>query len=514
MTRARADRSRVDFGDFQTPDSLARRVCTIVADAGSRYKSILEPTCGEGAFVVAAVAAFPETEHLLGADVHPSHVAVAQARAQSLSSKMDCRLEVADFFATDWRTVVESLPEPVLVIGNPPWVTNSHLAVLGSQNLPKKQNKDGRRGIDAMTGHSNFDISESMLRTLLDAIAGRHATLAVLCKTSVARKVLRHAWRTGVPITSASLHRIDAIREFGASVDACLLLIHVGDGTRAAECPVFDSLSERLPSSTFGLRGENLVADLQLHDRWAALGGQGLSGWRSGVKHDCSAILELTRNSSGTFVNSAGDLVDLEPEVAFPFAKSSDLAASRKPTRWLLVTQRTMAENPERLKRVAPTAWAYLLSHGERLDARRSSIYRGRPRFSIFGVGDYSFSPWKLAVSGLYKRLSFTVLQPFEGQPVLCDDTCYIFACQTEDECRDLLNLFESQPAQEFLTSQVFWDAKRPITARLLNSLSISALADALDCKGETVRRLAERQFGGYHELSHQAMLFTESQAS
>ena len=37
----------------------------------------------------------------------------------------------------------------------------SHIsAVLRSQNLPLKVNCDGRRGIDAITGRSNFDISE------------------------------------------------------------------------------------------------------------------------------------------------------------------------------------------------------------------------------------------------------------------------------------------------------------------------------------------------------------------
>ena len=33
------------------------------------------------------------------------------------------------------------------------------------------------------------------------------------------------------------------------------------------------------------------------------------------------------------------------------------------------------------------------------LDNRKSSIYNKRPRFSIFGIGDYSFSKWKVAIS-------------------------------------------------------------------------------------------------------------------
>ncbi len=41
----------------------------------------------------------------------------------------------------------------------------------------------------------------------------------------------------------------------------------------------------------------------------------------------------------------------------------------------------------------APKTWKYLLSHGEALDGRRSSIYQNRPRFSVFGIGRYSLAP-------------------------------------------------------------------------------------------------------------------------
>ena len=36
----------------------------------------------------------------------------------------------ANFFATDWKRVVGQLPEPILVLGNPPWVTNAGSASL------------------------------------------------------------------------------------------------------------------------------------------------------------------------------------------------------------------------------------------------------------------------------------------------------------------------------------------------------------------------------------------------
>ena len=80
------------------------------------------------------------------------------------------------------------LPDPILVVGNPPWVTSAAVGSLGGVNLPRKTNIDGLRGIDALTGRSNFDISEWMLRETMRWLEGRVGTMAVLCKTTVARK--------------------------------------------------------------------------------------------------------------------------------------------------------------------------------------------------------------------------------------------------------------------------------------------------------------------------------------
>ena len=65
------------------------------------------------------------------------------------------------------------------------------------------------------------------------------------------------------------------------------------------------------------------------------------------------------------------------------------------------------------------------------LDGRGSSIYRSCPPFSIFGIGEYSFAPWKVAISGFYKRLSFVAVAPLDGKPAMLDDTCYFLPCQT-----------------------------------------------------------------------------------
>ena len=462
---------KVEFGDFQTPAALADQVCGKLGALGVTPRSIIEPTCGTGSLLRAAVAAFPDASSVIGVEINPEYAEVARAVDQA---DVRCR----DFFRTDWPGTLTDLRDPVLVIGNPPWVTNSEMGRLGGSNLPDKSNFQRLRGLDAMTGKSNFDISESMLVHLLHCLSGRRAALAMLCKTSVARKVLRHAWERSLQLERASVYSIDTARHFGAAVDACLLVCLLEPGASSHECAVHRTLDAPVEGSTFALRDGELVADLEAAAAYGHLRGRSPLRWRSGVKHDCAGVMELRPTRRGEFENGLGEAVSLEQTYLYPALKSSDLMRQHpKPRRYVLLTQRSVGEDTSRIARSAPLTWAYLRSHANRLDARASSIYRNRPRFSVFGVGPYTFAPWKVATSGFYKRLEFRCLGPVEGRPVVLDDTCYFIPCQTEGDANTLAGLLNSETARGFFRAFVFWDAKRPVTAQLLSRLNLGHLA-------------------------------------
>jgi hypothetical protein len=378
------------------------------------------------------------------------------------------------------------LPEPILILGNPPWVTNAELGTLGSTNLPPKSNSQGLAGLDALTGKSNFDISEWMLVQLLRAMAGRRGWLAMLCKTAVARKVLRHAWKDGIALEWAELRTIDADIWFGAAVDACLLVCGFSTAGTCRSCGVFPGFGGDQPQRIFGVRDGRLIADIDAYGRRKHLAGASAHRWRSGIKHDASKVMELYREGPG-YRNGLGEAVELEDDFLFPMLKSSDVAQARveAPTRWMLVPQRGVGDDPEAIRAAAPKTWQYLWDHREALDRRGSSIYRSRPRFSVFGVGPYTFEPWKVAISGFYKRLGFVALGPVAGKPVVFDDTVYFTACRTEAEARLIASLLNSEAAREFFSAFVFWDAKRPITTELLRRLDLRALARELGLESE-----------------------------
>ena len=469
--------AKIEFGDFQTPAALAREICSLLVQRGIKTKTILEPTCGVGAFLVAAGDAFP-TSKLLGRDINPDYVKQTEFALEQAGFAKRASVNREDFFAHNWENELADVHGSLLVLGNLPWVTNARVSGMNGSNLPAKENFQGFRGIEARTGKPNFDISEWMLIRLVTALRGRSATIAMLCKTGTARKLLRFAWQNDGRIASASLHRIDAKKYFGASVDACLLIAHTGKAG-PAEADVFEDLTSRRRSTTLGLAGQDLVFNIRTYRRLKHLEGLCPYQWRSGVKHDCASVMELRTANGHGYQNKLGEHVKIEPDLLFPLLKCSDLANGRtRPERLIVVTQRRVGEDTAGIEEAAPRTWRYLDAHRALFKARKSSIYNARVPFALFGIGDYTFAPWKVAVSGLHKTPRFMLVGPVDNKPVLFDDACYFLPFEEESEARIMAEILNSKVCREFLDALIFTDSKRPITVELLQRLNIRAIAE------------------------------------
>jgi hypothetical protein len=143
----------------------------------------------------------------------------------------------------------------------------------------------------------------------------------------------------------------------------------------------------------------------------------------------------------------------------------------------MVVPQRTLGTDTGALATTAPRLWRYLLAHADALDGRRSAIYRDRPRFSVFGVGPYSFAPYKVAVSGLHAEPRFRAVGPSGHRPVVFDDTCYFLPFTDPAECASVAAVLQSTPTRDLLAALTFAGSKRPITKGVLRRLDLAALA-------------------------------------
>jgi hypothetical protein len=391
----------------------------------------------------------------LGFELNSEYVLAARRTLGQRAS-----VEQADFFGVDWSRVLSG-DGPTLILGNPPWVTRSTLGSLGLGALPRLDRLDGIRGLDALTGKANFDVSEWMCLRLLLAM-GPDTQLAMLLKRAVVHRLLPRLPALGL---DAVLFDIDAKAHFGASVDA--VLVHIRPGPGRNEWANHRRL-DGPPEGSVGLWSGRLVPDVVGARETAHLAGVG-GRWRSGVKHDCAAVFELDRE--GSHWRAAGQALSLEDDVVFPLLKGGDVFHGRPLTRGVVVTQRHPGQATDGLERDAPKLWAWLVANRQRLAARGSRIYHKAPEFAMFGIGPYSFAPYKVVISTMHKQLRFRLVPPEGGKPVLFDDTCLFRGFESLDEAQLAMNWLSREDVQRFLQARIFWGRKRPVTSGLLGGL-------------------------------------------
>lgn len=465
-------------GAYQTPPALARQVCFYLYEVlGLRPSVIVEPTCGVG-HLLAAAQVFGAARYL-GIELNADYV--SQAR-KTLGSEV-CLVQ-GDILTTEVRAQLGSF-ESVLILGNPPWVNRATRGALGAaQCATQSAHSLGLRGIEAITGASNFDLSLAIMLKLAQDFRDSPAVMAMLCKTSTARALLCELKRQEIPFARCALLEFDAKKYFGVDTGACLLVLDLG-GAGANGCELYH-LDQ--PKQLVG-RLEYVNGTLRPHGATSSLSALCESTpsscsmpWRSGLKHDCAKVMELTEVGSGLWRNGLGEEVALEPEYVFPLVKSSHIKSPLITSfrKAVVVPQRKLREDTAHLRADAPLVWRYLSDHRSFLDGRKSSIYRGAPEFSLFGLGDYSFARFKVALSGFYYEPRFALLADPAGRPVMLDDTCYFLPAPSFEVGYALMLLLNCAPVQDFLRSLTFADAKRPYTQKLLARLDVAHLAPEL----------------------------------
>ena len=474
-----------ELGDFQTPSVLADLLVNVLKAKNLSPNVIVEPTCGEGSILIASHNVF-NPQKSLGIEIQKSYT---DKLAQNLTNNISILNK--DFFLSlpnIKEFILEN--ENILFVGNPPWVTNSELSSLGSDNLPNKNNFDNIRGIEAITGKSNFDISEYIIKILIDNFSYKKAFFAFLCKISVAKKIMNRLWKNNLQYKSAEIYPIDSKKYFSAAVDACLFNLDCSEKKENSELVVFDSIENPVKKYTSGFYKNVYFEDLS---KKSALEIYGKSQfiWRNGVKHDCSKVMEFLITNNG-LQNGYNESVDIESDLVFPYLKSSDLVKNKFiDRRRILVTQKFINEPTDYIQIKYPKTWAYLTKHTEDFEKRKSVIYKNKCRYSIFSVGDYTFKPYKIAISGLYKSLCFKLITPYEDKTVLLDDTCNFISFDSKEKAEFIFELLQTETAFQYLNARISWEAKRPVKTEVLNSIDFEKLA-----KKENKDNLYYRLFG------------------
>jgi len=498
---------KVEYGDFQTNKGLSDRIVELLVNKNISPQIIIEPTVGKGNFVISALKHFENVEKIIAVEIYKPYL-------------WECKLAIVEFYLHNKRInkpqiylvhdnifsvnfdriAKEHLTKKFLILGNPPWVTNSKLGALNSDNLPLKSNFKEHKGLEALTGKSNFDIAEYICTSLIRTFQHYNGSMALLVKNTVIKNIVFDQQKNKFNISNIEKHTIDSKKEFNVSADASLFMLNFNQPITltARERSIYEQ--KDVSTIQFGWVGDKFVSNVDKYAQTQEIDGKCFFEWRQGIKHDCAQVMELEK-MDGYFLNKRNEKVELEEDIVYPILKSSDLKDEViwQARKYTIVPQQKIGQATDYIEKMFPFVHQYLYSNIGDFNARKSSIYRNKPSFSIFGVGSYSFQPFKIAISGLYKNAHFSLILPQDQKPILVDDTCYMLGFDRLDFAVYTLILLNSEQTKAFLQSITFKDAKRMFTKEILKRIDLSKLAKQYSEKKlqKKVKQLNEK-----HQLS------------
>jgi hypothetical protein len=482
-----SDPDRREYGDFQTNKDLSSLVSNYISLKRNDFEFLLEPTCGKGNFILASLELFKTLKKIVGVEIYKPYVWETKFKilkyylTNRTESKPDIDIIHGNAFEYSYKDLAKKTKHlKTLVIGNPPWVTNSELGTINSKNLPNKSNFKKHNGIEAITGKGNFDIGENISLIMLRNFQNHEGMFAFLIKNSIIKNIIYDQKGNKFNFNKSEKLNIDSKKEFNVSVNASLFLTNFNNSPDYI-CQELDFYNKN-HLTTFGWYNNKFVYSVNDYDKSNSIDGKSKFIWRSGVKHDCSKVMELTQEN-GHYINSFGEQIKLESNLVYGLLKSSDLRGDKTNTyrKSTIITQDKIGQETNYIKDKFPLTFKYLKSHKELFDKRKSSIYKNKPDFSIFGIGDYSFASYKVAISGLYKSTHFTLVYPDDLKPIMLDDTCYFIGFKQLKMAQIAHYLVNSDIVQKFLKSITFSDSKRPINKDILMRIDFEKVFEYSD---------------------------------
>ncbi len=479
------EKSRAEYGDFQTNRNLTDKICEKINNNDVKPSLVVEPTCGKGNFILSALKTFPTLERIIGIEIYKPYIYITKFNIlnyylETQKEPIEIVLNHSSFFDFDLKSIELTTNENLLILGNPPWVTNSKLSVLNSDNLPKKSNFKKHSGLLAITGKGDFDIGEYITLQLLNHFGKNNGYFAFLIKNSVIKNITQDQLNNKYAISNIEKWQIDTLKEFNASTDSSIFYCKLNTRTEFT-IKEFDFYnSEYLKTS--GWVENKFVSNVEDYEQNKIFDGKSPFTWRSGVKHDCSKVMEFQRVDNG-FQNKLKQTFEIEEKYVYRILKSSDLnKKNATPNRFTIITQMKIGQDTNYIKQTAPKTYNYLEQNEAFFSKRKSSIYKNKPRFSIFGIGEYSFKPYKVAIASMYKKFEFMLLEPENDKCLMVDDTCYFIGFESKLQAEICVTLLNNERVQAFIKSLAFADTQRVINKELLSRIDLLKIVNELTC--------------------------------
>ncbi len=390
------------------------------------------------------------------------------------------------------------------VTGNPPWVNWRNLPSeyrRGTAPLWQKYGLFPHRGLTARLGGAGDDLSALMTFAVADRLLVPGGRLGFIVSRSLfqsygaGRGFRRLAAGPDCPLRVLQVDEVTALRPFGETgVRPCLLILEKGAPTqypvpftvwRPRHADANSSSNHQPDSARLVEATEQLAEPIDRQDPaspWLTarpgilralhrvLGRSPYRG-RKGVTPNANAAywLELLGSSpdGSLFVrnNATGHRskvepiqATIEPRYVFPLLRGRDVERwSARPSLHILVPHSEASQGrvvpEEALEREHAATLRYLRHFRTTLQERASTIDRQMmahgPFYSMYGVGLYTFAPWKVVWREIAAGFTAAVAGPVDdpwlgGKTVIPDHKLIMVPCDTETEAHYLCALLNS----------------------------------------------------------------------
>ena len=103
-----------EYGDWQTNLSLAISICEHLRDQGISPQVIIEPTCGQGNFIIAALLTFDSIEDVYGIEIHQPYLEILKEKLQKFGKtieQVNIHLFHESIFGFDFKKITDTSKE-------------------------------------------------------------------------------------------------------------------------------------------------------------------------------------------------------------------------------------------------------------------------------------------------------------------------------------------------------------------------------------------------------------------
>jgi hypothetical protein len=440
--------------------------------------TVLDPTCGDGAFLEAFIAQCMEEEN----DVSKDSLSRLFGIEINLEDKASFLGRMQDTYSIDFPhknfLCCDILNEHAnivvdFVIGNPPWSNFSDLPQFARDQWAKAFIGHGlvNRKKDVLLGKSRADLAALVMKKSIDVNLKPGGKASFFAPLST-------LFNDG----ANNLFRPYPDSEHGYSIvsvwDFEEKNVFNGIATRYGAIDFAKGLKQTWPVKTWvqtkSVWRESLSTSCDLksggwvrHEKGSSavlaprIPASADSKPRQGVNTCGANDVFIFKKTDNGLLDSFGNVIDIEEQILFPLMDKSifdaGIESSASKSKWILIphdkkTGRTLSwsELSE-----FPKCKTYLRQHEHRLKNRKGTIIRGSINkgnwWSLLGVGRYSFSRWKVAWEALGKKAFRPVLldgvwQGNQAMHAFCP-------CSTWEEGIALLEALKRREVEDWLKS-------------------------------------------------------------